>query len=154
MGSSVPEVLRLPFVFTILGKHLLKLASGLLTTGGVANSHLTSDLHAIKGCSSSSAKTTIDSPSKLILPMPSKDINDQDLDPSTINWEDSHKTPHRIYGTGRWVYWRDCRQVTLAREVGGVFEQVREIDKKTGRAVLPVGLILKCMGDGGKMKEE
>lgn len=44
--------------------------------------------------------------------------------------------------------------MTLAKEVGGVFVQVQKVDKMTGSAIIPVGLMLKCMGDGGRMKGE
>jgi len=38
--------------------------------------------------------------------------------------------------------------------VGGQFQKVKEVPRKTGEAVLPLGLVLICFGDGGKMAQE
>jgi len=86
--------------------------------------------------------------------MASTDFKDEDLKTQIDFDKNGDNTPHRIHGKGRSVYWKDCEKVILARKVGGQFQKVKEVPRKTGEAVLPLGLVLICFGDGGKMAQE
>ena len=50
------------------------------------------------------------------------------------------------------VYWRNCPTVTLVRYVEGKMVVVREL-RNTGQGMLPAGLTLVFLGNGGQAKE-
>jgi hypothetical protein len=80
-----------------------------------------------------------------------QDFQDEDLEEADHDFARASVTPLRIHGKGAMVYWMNCT-VSLMKLIDGELVHERDIERRSGKGRLDVGLALIFIGEGGKVK--